>query len=66
MSKVGQMVMEINELLDDMSNSIDDVARISGAPRTWVEDIIQERFNDACERSEQQSKLTVDTQEYMM
>lgn len=66
MSKVGQMVMEINELLDDMSNSIDDVARMSGAPRTWVEDIVQERFNDACERSEQQSKLTVDMQEYMM
>jgi len=62
MSKVGQMVMEINEWLDDMNNTVDDVVRISGAPRVWVEDIITERFEAACMRSEERNRnaLTYD------
>jgi hypothetical protein len=56
MSKVKEMVIEINELLDDMNNTVDDVVRISGAPRVWVEDIIVERFEATCKRSEERNR----------
>ena len=57
MSKMGDLIIEVNELLDSSVYCVADIAHYTGAPLSMVEAIVESRFDAACERSEYRSGI---------
>ena len=44
MSKMADLHMQINDLLDNTKLMIDEIANILEIPETWVEEVVLERW----------------------
>ena len=55
MSKLSDLIITVNEMLDLRVYCVADISAITGAPLSMVETIVANRFDIACERSERES-----------
>lgn len=60
MSKIGDLVVEINELLDTTNMLCDEIAAYAGAPLSMVEAIVQNRWLAITGQSSNMEQLVLD------